>query len=948
MNTTKVSNCRPSSLLPRLFFLTLLLALGIGALHAAEAEADRKYEEGLQAFDNGDFRAAVIHLKISLQLDPTILSAHILLGQAYVEEGAGGAAESELQTAKRLGADRTLVLPPLARAYMQQFKYRQVVDEIYPGTGNAKIDAEILLLRGESHLALGELDLASSAFAEAAALRPKDPAPLLGKANVLLQRGETDAADAEAVAALELDPEDSLAWLVKGSIAHARGNIRDALANYEKAIALDPENAAAQLARLGTLIDVGRNAEAIEAAKTYRQAHPEDARAVYLLAVVLSRGGDSAGAQQALEEAYALISPIPEEVLQSHAPTLLFAGVLAFTLGNLEEAYARLERYAGTYPPASGARKLLGAILIKQRNYSGAIKVLEPVLEFEPANPRLLLMLGEAFMREGRHHPASELFERAVRLRPDSAEARVQRAVNRLAVGKGEAAVEELSAVFDERPEIGRVGALLVDLHLRQGDARVAADVAARLVEAEPDNFSRRNQLALALVGSGRVEEARQALDQILVSDPTYTPAELNLAKLELMLGRVPEADARYKHILKREPGESRATIGRARALVGQGQTEEAIGLLQKVQSGEGKIADDFRLDAAAILVELLIGTGQVDSALRMAEKAELVAPADPRVIMALGNVHRALGDKVTAQSLYRRLSKDAGYDSVRLLAIGRLQFLAEDLEGALWSVSKAVVEDPAYLDARVKQVELLSALGRSEKALEAAQVLASEHSERPDAQRVLGDVLSGADDRAGALAAYERALELAPSAAAVLAVYRARLALGQEAEARGLLVERVASNPGDKSVRAALAEDYLRKGRWGAAGELYETLVEGGAGNAGDYNNLAVIYARNGDPKAREYARRAHQLDPDSPAVNDTLGWLLVQAGEVEGGLGYLRKAEVRAAQDPEVGYHIGAALHRLGRSNEARAALERALGSDRPFAGRENAAALLQELAP
>jgi putative PEP-CTERM system TPR-repeat lipoprotein len=821
--------------------------------------------------------------------------------------------------------------------------YKQLLKEVHPGTGSVEADTEILLMRGESHLSLGELDLADSAFAKAAQLWPKDSAPLLGKASVRLKRDDFKGAEAEAAAAAQLEPKDPKVWLVTGSIAHARGDIQAALSGYEKALSLYPSDDAAQLARLGALIDLHRDAEAVKAARKYLADYPHDPRAAYLLAVVLTRSADKAGALQALNKAYALLSPIPEEVLQTRPPSLLLAGVVAFSLGKLEEAHARLERYIAAYPPAPGARKLLAAVLMKQDDTDGAIKVLDPLLKVEPDDLRLLLMLGEAYMREGRHYPAEQLFERAVRLQPKSAEARVSQAVNQFASGQEDAALGKLATLFEERPAAGRVGSLLAELYIEQGNARKAAKVAERLVELKPDNPAYRNQLALALAGSGRMAEAREALLRILARKPTYTAAQLNLAKLDLLADHAADAAARYQGVLDRKPDEPRATIGLAQSLAAQRRRREAVDLLEKVERAQGKIADNLRLDAAIAEVDVLLADGQPKKALAAAQRAELIDPDNARVLTALGNAHLALGDKAVAQNLYGRVATDASYDPLRLFQIARLQYRADDLGGALWSVTKAVEAQPQFTEARVKQVELLLALGKRDKALAAARALAADQPRAAGVQRVLGDALTAANDLTGALGAYQRALELAPSANAVIRVYHAHLALGQAKEARALLLERLKRAPDERRVRSALAEDYLGSGEWAQARRQYEILVEGGAGTAAQHNNLAMIYLRQGDPRARRQAERAIELDPDSPTANDTLGWLLVQSNQASAGLGYLRKAEARAAQNPEIRYHIGATLQRLGRTQEARVAFERALASANAFEGRQDAHALL-----
>lgn len=930
------------------YLLSFLVATVSAIVTADEGDASLVYERGLQSFNAGEYRAAVIHLKNALQQDPTMLSAQILLGRVYVEERAGSSAERELKIALDLGADPSLALPALANAYILQNKYSQLLTEILPNTPSTETNAAIFLLRGRSHMALGELDLANDAFSEAAALRPQDTAPLLGKAGVFLKRNDTDAAEATIKSAIELDATDPKAWLVKGTIAHGRGELEAALADYETVLSLEPQNEAARLARLGALMDLSRDEEAKKAAKDYRDDSPQDARVAYLLAVLATRTGDVKEARQALEDAYAILSPLPEEALKAHAPSALLAGVVSFSLGKLEEAHARLQRYVATFGQSTAARKLLGAVLMRQEDYAGAIDSLEPVLDVEPNNPKLLLMLGEAYMHEHRYQPAGELLERALRLRPDFTQARIQRALNRLAAGDEVTAIEELSDVFREQPEVTRVGALLVDLYLEQGNIRAAVTTAEQLVEIAPDNLRYRNRLALALLRSEKVAESREILEQILAHHPEHTATELNLAKLDLLTNNAPEASTRYERILDRTPNEPRAMIGLARALHAQGRTDAAIKLLDKVQSGQDRIANAHRIDAASYLVELLIKKGQSDRALQVAEQAELLAPADSRVIESLGHAYRARGENLKAQSMYRRLSTYAGYDAKRLFDIAWLQFLAEDLPSALWSISKAVEVKPSFLDAQVKQIELWGTLGKSEKALQAARVLANEQPDQPEAQRVLGAVLASTGDATGALNAYQQELALAPSPAAVIRVYRAHLALNQERVARVLLLKYLEEKPTDHAVRSILAEDYLRAGEWDTARGTYETLIGAGAASPTHYNNLALIYARDNDPRATQIAMKAHELDPSSAEINDTLGWILVRQGEVARGLGYLRKAEARAAYEPEIQYHLGSALHRLGRLDEARVALDQAVNAGKAFEGYNDAVVLRADLTP
>ena len=110
--------------------------------------------------------------------------------------------------------------------------------------------------------------------------------------------------------------------------------------------------------------------------------------------------------------------------------------------------------------------------------------------------------------------------------------------------------------------------------------------------------------------------------------------------------------------------------------------------------------------------------------------------------------------------------------------------------------------------------------------------------------------------------------------------------------------------------------------------------------------NNLANVTSQLGRPESLEYARQAHQLLPEDAIINDTLGWLLVSTGKPGEGLRYLREANARLADSPELRYHLSVALYHLGRHGEARKELQLALSADTSFPGRKDAEALMEQL--
>ena len=109
---------------------------------------------------------------------------------------------------------------------------------------------------------------------------------------------------------------------------------------------------------------------------------------------------------------------------------------------------------------------------------------------------------------------------------------------------------------------------------------------------------------------------------------------------------------------------------------------------------------------------------------------------------------------------------------------------------------------------------------------------------------------------------------------------------------------------------------------------------------------SFAFIASELKDPKALEFAENAYRLAPNYPPILDTLGWLLVQKGDLTRGQELLRKAADLSPSNVEIRIHVAQAHAKAGRRDEARKELE-TISKDAEKIGRgAEVAALLKEL--
>ena len=100
------------------------------------------------------------------------------------------------------------------------------------------------------------------------------------------------------------------------------------------------------------------------------------------------------------------------------------------------------------------------------------------------------------------------------------------------------------------------------------------------------------------------------------------------------------------------------------------------------------------------------------------------------------------------------------------------------------------------------------------------------------------------------------------------------------------------------------------------------------------------------GDPRALATAEKALVAAPDSPAIMDTLGWMLVEQGNTARALPILKQAVALAPTAAEFRYHLAVALNKSGDKANARLELNKLLSDNTPFAQIDEAKALLKVL--
>ncbi|MCP5151174.1 MAG: PEP-CTERM system TPR-repeat protein PrsT [Ectothiorhodospiraceae bacterium] len=917
---------RPKSPRPRRRAIRLAALIGcltLGPLAAHARTAAEFYESALERYHGGQYAEAMIELKNALQQERSYLPAQVLMGLTHLRQGQPVEAEAVLREAKTMGADPAITDEPLGEALLAQGRPEDLLAAIGPDVRQSPATrAAIVTLRGRAYVALFRYREAIEEFRAAIAEDPTAVGPWTGLNTVALRQGDLTEAAATAERALALGPESAGAWNARASVRHAQGDLEGALADYAEAIARDETHVEARLARAGILIDLGRDASALPDLDALTKQVPFDPRASYLKALSYSRAGNREEARKHLTAAAEIAAAMPREMVVANTALLLVAGLSNYSLERFDQARPWLEKYIELHPGAVGASKVLGNIMVRSGEADLAIRLLRPLVARAPNDPDLLTMLADAHANKGDHAASAAMLERALAVSGDSASLRTKLAMSQIQAGEWEPAIEGLGKAFFRPDGHAGAGVALTVLHMKQGEFERAAEVARALVERQPRNAQALNLLASALVRTGDRVGAREALEKSLALDGTLLSARINLGRLERLEGDEAAARRRFLAILEGSPDEIQPMLELASLDIEAGRDDEGLRWLEKAR-GAGLRAIGPRLR----LVEFHLRRDDAAAALAVAEEAEKIEPENLQVLNALARAANAGGDRERALTVYRAMSDLAQHSPVALQSIAVEQSRAGAWADALASLDRALAAAPDFLPARLARVEALQGTGQMVEAETAALDLRQRHPEVADAHRLLGDIQLKRGRCESARSSYDRAMQLAPDPRLVVGLYRAEAACGNDAAGIAHIEAWLAEHPDDAALQQALAEAWLRAGMTDRAIAQYERVLAAAPARIDVLNNLAYLLAEKDPSRARAHAERAHELAPGDPSVNDTLGWVMVQAGDAARALPYLREAQSRRASSGSIRYHLAVALQALGRTKEALAELDQAL---------------------
>ncbi|HET9834322.1 MAG TPA: tetratricopeptide repeat protein [Vicinamibacterales bacterium] len=626
--------------------------------------------------------------------------------------------------------------------------------------------------------------------------------------------------------------------------------------------------------------------------------------------------------------------------------------------GSYQDAQGRAEKALAIDPKNATGQLIKANARAGLKDSDGAITELQELVAAHPNDANAFTTLAGMQAAKGDDQAAESAFKRAVELDAKSPVPLVALANFYWSKGRKADVEATLQRAREIAPADPRVQNALAAFYLSTGRDK-DAEAPLRAMDASTKSASARISLADYYLRVKRNDDAIKLLRELSASDAGFGPATLRLAKIDYDNQRTVDAHRKIDEVLAKEPKNADALMLKASYLRRERKFDEALGPATAAaaidrRTGEpqylvGLIRVDRHEPDAAIavinesialnprhipaklaLASLQLGNGKPAVAVALAREVLAATPTDLKARLLLARGQLAQGDLTGAEQSLRGMAETQGGNSEVHTLLGTVAMANGNLAVARREFDRALELNPANTEARQSRVML----DASKNPGAARTLVAGELEKSPNDPRLLR-TMAAAYAAEGNVNEEEKTLrrliDVDPrnleAFGALAGLYMRTNRLDQ---ARGSFESIIRQRPKDAVAHTMLGEILQVQQKHAEAQKVYEAVMGKPEDAPIAANNLAWLYAENGGgtlDRALELAQAAKRQLPNSPEVDDTLGWIYYKKNLGDLAVPPLEESVKRDPKNANHLYHLGLAYQKVGDIPKALNAFETAL---------------------
>jgi tetratricopeptide (TPR) repeat protein len=630
-----------------------------------------------------------------------------------------------------------------------------------------------------------------------------------------------------------------------------------------------------------------------EASIMYRRAlgaDPKYGEAYYKLAMTSLRLNQAANAVPALRRAVELL---PKGTKEWNEASLNLAEILLFAAGStdvevrskplIDEVKEVAKQFQARDPKSYEGHKLNGDILsaeavklYKRNDLVGSKTTLEQAitdyraaLESRPGDGATTLSLARALTLYGETGEAEQLFRSAIDKTP-----------------QGDSAYVELYRVYMSEKKVGE-----------------AEGVLKRGVAANPKNFNFPTLLAAHYFANGNRPEGVKVLEQMKANYKDFPQAYFTAGDFYL---RVRDNDNAIKQYQEGEARDKSRKVEYQKriisVLIQQGKTAQAYEKNLEILKDNPKDPE-----ARGLKATFLLDKGDINQAINELQAVVTARPDNFVARFQLGRAHYAKQEYEQARQQFEKaIELRPDYMPPRI-AVAQVALVRGDNDNAMKLAGEALKLNSQSGAARLLQSAAMMRKGDFKESRASLQTILAQNPKQPDTLLEMGVLNLMEKKYQDAADEFRKAYDSdSTNSRGLLGEAESYLLLGKPDQAIKVIQDEVNRFPNRNDLKRDLADIQFRTGHIDEAIKSYENLMPMFKDNP---RQLGDLYARVGDgyirkkdsPQAITQLRKAHELEPDSTPVINSLALLLENSGDHQEARKLYQESISRKQDDPE-----------------------------------------------
>jgi len=864
----------------KLYLLVSISALLLSACSETnEQGTDFAHLERAAAYqDRGQYKAATIEYKNAVKKSGADASAAVQYADMMNDLGHYAEALNLLEQVS--GNKDKAYFVELIETYQGLQKYRSANDIIKKHLPTE--DKETKHLSANVFLGLGELEQAELIYQKLLDRDVNDYRAMLGKATALIRRNQTDA----SLKMIEqIDPKSEFS--VKSRILKAgiqinqeklelaEGTLSDILSNLTNTDIIEPDKATV-LERLSyVLTRQGRSNEAYIYTKLLSEAFPgsNEVKEKYQLAIEKLQNNELEAAKEILLD---ILSDYP-----NYKQGTQLLGVISYLQGDNESASTYLSESVDPEVANEITKHIYAATNLKLNDPKKVIEILEPGID-KTKVPATLALYGLAAISDKQYAKGEAALLKVIEIDQKNIQVRLALAnfYRDNPRPDQEKEWEQLHQAYKIESENKQTLKSIVSFHLKNKNVEKAEAFLSESLLSHPKSFSV-NLIAgyFALnqkQPTGALGYFGVAAENVDKTSNDYLNALFAKGKTEISLKKFDEADKTFEELIHIFPENELGYKGLLSVYIMNG--DEEAGRLKLINYAKR----NARAEPYLVLVQSLLARKDVTLARKYIDEIRTINQNHP--------------------------SLDGLENAVRYIsAIDAMQL--NDYSGARKIIANILTTEPDNLRVLSFMVDLEIKAGKLQEASKVLNQIESIDAAHPVIALLKGEIAMAGNDLEGAVSQFGAAWSSNPSESSADKLFKVLSASEDTNALSKHLSNWLARFPDSPNANLYQAITHQQRGQRIKAVEGYQKVLNRLPNNVTALNNLGWLYFEKKDERALALLERAVKISPDSPAILDSYGWVLVQNGHVKDGITYLEKAHKLAPQLKEIEEHLKSA---------------------------------------